>query len=120
MNWTLVLALMVGVVAGVFGGVFGLAGGVVLIPLLLWFFPMTQHQAQGTSLFALLFPTGLLAFWQYYKVGNTSVGTGIMVAVGMFIGGYFGGMWAQHMHELLMRRMFAVLLVVVAARLFLK
>ncbi len=120
MNWTLVLALLAGVIAGVFGGVFGLAGGVVLIPLLLWLFHMTQHQAQGTSLFALLFPTGLLAFWQYYKAGNMNVGIGIMVAIGMFIGGYFGGMWAQHMPELLMRRMFAALLVIVAVRLFLK
>jgi uncharacterized protein len=120
MNWTLVLALVIGAVVGVFGGLFGLGGGVVLIPLLLWFFHMTQHQAQGTSLFALLFPTGLLAFWQYYKEGNTNVGIGIMLAIGIFIGGYFGGLWAQHMHDLLLRRLFAVLLVVAAVRLFVK
>lgn len=118
MNWTLVVALVVGIVAGVFGGLFGLAGGVVLIPLLLWVFHMTQHQAQGTSLFALLFPTGLLAFWQYYRAGNTNLWIGIMVAAGIFIGGYFGGMWAQHMHDQLLRRLFAGLLVVAAMRLF--
>ena len=119
MNWSIfAAALGIGLVVGVFGGLFGLAGGVILIPALVWFFHLNQHQAQGASLAALLFPTSLLGFWQYYKAGNADLGIGVVLAVGMFLGGYFGGHWAQHLSDLFLRRAFALLLLLAAFRLY--
>ncbi|HEV8524007.1 MAG TPA: TSUP family transporter, partial [Terriglobales bacterium] len=46
----LVIALLVGVLIGALSGLIGLGGGVLLIPILVYFFGMNQHQAQGTSL----------------------------------------------------------------------
>ena len=114
----LVWGLLLGIAIGIFSGLVGVGGGVLLIPILVYAFHMNQHQAQGTSLAMLLPPTGLLAFWQYYKAGNVDVKLGLMIALGVFIGGYFGGEWAQHIPQAAMRRIFAVVLAAVAVELF--
>jgi len=108
--------LVVGIAVGIVSGMVGIGGGVLLIPILLYFFGMTQSQAQGTSLAILLPPTGLLAFWQYYKHGNADLKLGLIIAVGVFLGGWLGGGWAQQLSNLALKRIFAGFLIVVAVR----
>lgn len=50
----LVLLIIIGLIAGVFSGMVGLGGAIVMIPALVYFAGMGQHQAQGTSLAPLL------------------------------------------------------------------
>ncbi len=111
--------LLLGLLVGALSGVVGIGGGILIIPALTWFFHMTQHKAQGTSLGALLAPIGALAFWQYYKAGNVNLTAAIAIAVGFLFGGYFGGIWAQHIPELALKRVFGVLLLAVGAQLVL-
>ncbi len=112
------LALLVGVVVGLVSGVVGIGGGVLFIPALVWLFGMNQHRAQGTSLGALLAPVGIFAFLEYYRKGNADLRIGLLLAAGFVIGGYFGAVGAQHISELWLRRIFAVMLVLVGARMF--
>jgi len=116
----LVTALLVGVLIGALSGLIGLGGGVLLIPILVYFFGMNQHQAQGTSLAMLLPPSGALAFWQYYKNGNADLKLGLLIAAGVFIGGYFGGEYAQHISQPMMRKIFALVLAGTAIKMFLQ
>jgi uncharacterized membrane protein YfcA len=44
------LYILLGIVVGVFSGIVGIGGGVLIIPALVYFFHMSQHKAQGTSL----------------------------------------------------------------------
>jgi len=44
-------------------------GGEIFIPLLIYIFGFSQHQAQGTSLAILLPPIGLLAALYYHNAG---------------------------------------------------
>lgn len=104
----ILLAIMVGVLVGIFSGFVGIGGGVILIPILVYGFSMTQETAQGTTLALLLPPTGLLAFWQYYKVGHADLKLGLLIALGLFFGGYLGGHWAQHISSGGLRKIFAV------------
>ena len=67
------LGILVGLIGGTLSGLTGLGGGFIMVPLLVYLFGMTQHQAQGTSLTVLLPPLGVLAFWQYYKNGHVDV-----------------------------------------------
>ena len=53
--------LLTGLVGGIASGLFGIGGGVIMIPLLGLLLGFPQHRAQGTSLVALIPPTGLLA-----------------------------------------------------------
>jgi len=98
------LFLLLGVAVGILSGVIGIGGGILIVPVLVYAFHMTQHKAQGTSLGALLLPIGLFAFLQYYRAGNVDVRAAIAIAIGFLVGGYFGGAWAQHISDLVLRR----------------
>lgn len=110
------LALLIGLLVGVFSGIVGLGGGILMVPALIYFFHMSQRRAQGTSLAAMLAPVGILAFLEYYRHGDADLKTGLLLAAGFTIGAYFGGMSAQHIPELLLRRIFATTLIVVGIR----
>jgi hypothetical protein len=112
------LALLVGVVVGMVSGVVGIGGGVLFIPALVWLFGMNQYRAQGTSLGALLAPVGIFAFLEYYRRGNADLHIALLLGAGFLVGGYFGAVGAQHISELWLRRIFAVMLVLVGARMF--
>lgn len=107
-----------GIGAGVLSGLIGIGGGIIIVPCLVYFFGMDQKTAQGTSLAVLLPPTGLLAFMRYYKAGHVNVQIGIMIVVGLLIGGWFGGGFAQTLPQLAVRRIFAVVLLLVAAKMW--
>ncbi len=59
-------------ICGVASGLFGIGGGTLLVPFLALFFAFGQHRAQGTSLIALIPPTGALAFFAYAKADYVS------------------------------------------------
>lgn len=111
--------LLLGVAVGVLSGIVGIGGGIMIVPALVYWFHFSQHKAQGTSLGALLLPIGIFAFWEYYKAGNADIKIAAVLAFGFAIGGYFGGVWAQHIPELALRRIFAVLLAAISIKMFL-
>jgi uncharacterized membrane protein YfcA len=114
------MGMLFGVLAGIFigimSGLVGIGGGALLTPILIYGYGMNQHKAQGTSLAMLLAPSGLLAFWQYYREGNADLWLGVMVAIGVLIGGHFGGRWAQLLSEVALRRIFAAFLIAIAIK----
>ncbi len=111
-------ALLAGIGIGVFSGLIGVGGGVIAVPLLVYAFGMTQKTAQGTSLMMLLGPTGIFAIMEYYKAGQVNIKVGLLMAVGVLIGAYFGGAWAQTLSNVVLRRTFAVILAAVAIKMF--
>lgn len=112
--------LLLGVVIGIISGLVGLGGGAILIPALVYLYGMSQHKAQGTSLATLLLPIGIFAFWKYYKAGNVDMRLAVLVAIGFTVGGYLGGSLAVNFSEVVLRRCFATLLIVVAVRMLVK
>jgi uncharacterized membrane protein YfcA len=100
---------------GVLAGLFGIGGGALLVPLLVLLFGFEQHLAQGTSLFALVPPTGLLAFFNYWHAGKVDWKVGVLIMPGFFLGGMLGSTWAQKFSPRRMRRVFAVLLFILGA-----
>jgi len=89
-----VLVILVGLAAGVMVGLMGIGGGIILVPALVYFFGMDQHTAQGTSLFVLLPPLGLGALSVYWKKGYVDLRAGVVCALGILVGAYFGGLAA--------------------------
>ncbi len=110
--------LGLGLSAGVLSGLIGIGGGIIIVPALVYFFGMDQKTAQGTSLAVLLPPTGLLAFIRYYKAGHVDIKIGILIVVGLLIGGWFGGGFAQALPQMTVRRIFAVVLLLVAVKMW--
>ena len=117
MTLTLIF-LGIGLAAGVLSGLFGIGGGIVIVPMLILMARMAPATATGTSLGALLLPVGALGAWQYYRSGHIDIRVSLLLALGLFIGAYFGARLGVTADPILMRRAFAVILVVVAVRLW--
>jgi uncharacterized protein len=109
--------LLIGIVAGVFSGLMGIGGGTIVVPALVFFYGMTQHKAQGTILAAFLPPVALLAAWRYYQAGNVDIRAALLIAAGLFVGGYFGAGISLALPEVALKRVFGVFLLFIAARL---
>jgi uncharacterized membrane protein YfcA len=108
--------LLIGLGAGVLSGLFGIGGGVVIVPALMLIARMPPVVATGTSLGALLLPVGALGAWAYYQQGNLDVRAALLIALGLFLGAWFGAQIAQHLSPAMLKRIFAVFLVLVAAK----
>jgi uncharacterized membrane protein YfcA len=102
-------------VCGIASGMFGIGGGVLLVPLLGLLFAFGQHRAQGTSLVALIPPTGILALLAYARGGFVSWKTGLLLIPGVFLGGILGGKLVKRIEPLRMRQIFAGILLTLGA-----
>jgi hypothetical protein len=111
------LVILVGAVVGIFVGLLGTSGA-IMIPVMIYIFGLTQLRAQGTSLFIALLPIWIFPLIPYARAGNVEWKLGLLLAAGLAVGGYFGGMFAQDLPVGVVRKVFAVLLAVVAVRLF--
>lgn len=119
MTLQLILALLgIGLGAGVLSGMFGIGGGVVIVPALMFVTRLTPHAATGTSLGALLLPVGALGAWTYWKSGNLDIRMSLLVAAGLVFGAWLGARLALQLEPGMLKRLFAVFLMIVAARLF--
>ena len=87
---SILIILLIGIVAGIFSGFIGIGGGLIIVPCLVYFFSMSQHQAQGTSLAMMLPPIGILAVYNYYKGGHVDFRVAGILCLSFIIGSYFG------------------------------
>ena len=117
MTLTLIF-LGIGLAAGVLSGLFGIGGGILIVPMLILVAHMAPATATGTSLGALLLPVGALGAYQYYRSGQIDIRVSLLLALGLFLGAYFGAKLAVGLDPVMMRRAFAVFLVLVAVRLW--
>jgi len=120
MSLEIIISLIViGVLAGMFSGFMGVGGGVVMIPLMIWFLGFNQHQAQGMSLAVLAIPVTFVAAYTYHKSGHTiDWKFAVIIAVCFILGGYLGSKLALKIDQLLLKRIFACVLVIAALKLF--
>ena len=88
-----------------------------MIPLLIIFLGFTQHQAQGTTLFAMLPPIGILAAMNYYKEGFVRWEYAAVIAFAFVIGGYFGSRISLSFSPHVVRRVFGIVMLIGAIKL---
>ncbi len=113
--------ILIGLAAGVLAGLFGIGGGIIVVPSLILLAGMEQHTATGTSLVALLLPVGILGVWNYYQSGSITtehIKFGLIVAVGLFVGTFFGSKLSLGLSKETLQKMFAVFLFVLSIYLF--
>lgn len=119
MNIILIL-IIIGLLAGLFSGLFGVGGGVIMVPLMVFALGYTQHQAQGMSLAVLAVPVTFLAAYTYHKTGENPINFkyALIIAVCFVGGAYFGTKIAVSINENVLRKLFSVLLVIIAVKMF--
>ena len=114
-----ILYVILGLVAGIFGGMFGIGGGTILIPVLVYMFGLTQHQAQGTTLAIMVPPIGLLAALRYWQAGNVKLSMAALICAGFFIGGFIGANFIQNLSDSLLKKLFGAYLLFVSIEMIL-
>ncbi len=108
----MILFALLGILFGVVGGM-GLGGGIVLIPALTLFMGISQHEAQGMTLFAYL-PMAAAALVSHFRQKNVSLKPALFLTVFGMVGGA-GGYWlASAIEEDPLRIIFAVFLIIAA------
>jgi uncharacterized membrane protein YfcA len=116
--WLAIALVAVGLASGTVAGLLGVGGGIVIIPVLIVLFGVPDPVAKGTSLLVII-PTAMSGTVVNRRRGNVDLRTA--AAVGLLgAGAAFGGSkLATHLGAHLSSVLFAILLLVVAVRLFL-
>ncbi len=113
---SVIILSVIGVLAGVLSGMFGVGGGMIIVPALMYFMHMNQHEAQGTSIGLMLLPIGILAASEYYKTGNLNVNYGLLIAAGFVFGGYLGSKISLSISGPSLKKIFGVLMLFVSLK----
>lgn len=115
----LLTLIVIGIITGVMAGMLGIGGAIIMIPALVFFMGFSQQMAQGTSLAVMLPPVGIIAAYNYYKAGQVNIKFAIILAVCFLVGSYFGSKLALNLPEPVLKKIFGVLLLLVAAKMLL-
>lgn len=111
---TIILALILGLVAGVMSGLLGVGGGILFVPLLVGL-GLGQVEAAATSLLAII-PTAAVGAFRQARYGNLRVRPALVIGVASIVGVEVGVRIATSAPEHVLRRLFGVLLIAVAAQ----
>jgi uncharacterized membrane protein YfcA len=111
-------AVALGLVAGLVSGLLGVGGGILFVPTLLAL-DLSQRSAEATSLAAIL-PTVAVGAWRQHGYGNVRWRVALVIGVASIAGVAGGVLAAEALPELALRRLFAVLTIVVAAQIALR
>jgi uncharacterized protein len=113
---TLLILFVIGIFAGFASGLVGVGGGIVIVPALIFFLGLTQHQAQGISIGMLMMPVGFLAAYNYYKTGNLNIGYSVLIGITFVAGAFFGSKVALNFDQQLMKRIFGVFILLISLK----
>jgi len=100
-------------------GMLGIGGAIIMIPALVFLMGLSQTTAQGTSLAVMLPPIGIFAAYNYWKAGEVNIKFALILAVTFIVGSYFGSKWALNLPQALLKKIFGILLLLVAAKMLL-
>jgi uncharacterized membrane protein YfcA len=112
----LLILIVIGIITGIMAGMLGIGGAVIMIPALVYLLGVSQQTAQGTSLAVMLPPIGVIAAYNYYRAGHVDIRFAIILAVFFLVGSYFGSKLALNIPENILKKIFGILLMIVAAK----
>lgn len=112
----LLILLAVGLAAGFLSGMVGIGGGIIIVPVLVYFFGFTQHQAQGTTLFMFLLPIGILGVMNYHKQGYVDYKTALIICSTFVFGSYFGSKLSISLDQKTVKQIFGAIIILLGAK----
>jgi uncharacterized membrane protein YfcA len=113
--WQTVIALAIGLIAGFFAGLAGIGGGVVIVPSSVLLLGLEQHEAQGTSLVAIVF-TAVAGTWVNLKNQRVRPRDGLVAGAGGVVGSLIGSQLALAVEGRTLSLIFGFLVLFVAVR----
>ncbi len=114
MNVYLIL-LASGLLAGYLSGLLGIGGGVISVPIFISVLGLDPKIAVGTSLMVIA-PTALTGLLTHLNSGNVNKPYALVFLSLSLAGAFFGAKTADILSPLMLRRVFALVLLVVAVK----
>lgn len=114
---TFIVLIIIGLLAGMLSGFVGVGGGLLMIPLLMMFLSLSQLEAQGTAIVAMLPPIGILAAINYFKSGYVKWEYAVIIALTFVVGGYFGSKISLNLNPEIVKKVFGVIMLFAAIKL---
>lgn len=114
---TIFILILIGFFAGALSGFVGVGGGVIIVPALVFFMGLSQHAAQGTSLFVLSLPVVVLAVMNYWKSGQVNWQYGLIIATTFVIGGFVGSKLSLKLSSGMVKLIFGIIMAYISFKL---
>lgn len=115
----LLILVVIGIITGIMSGLLGIGGAIIMVPCLVYIMGVSQQTAQGTSLAVMLPPIGIIAAYNYYKAGQVNLKFALILAICFLAGSYFGSKISLTLSEPVLKKIFGLLLLAVAAKMLL-
>ena len=112
-----ILAALISLLAGVLSGLLGIGGGLVLVPLFHYLLKMDMHLAVGTSL-AIIVPTALVGAYRHGSGSFIDWRVFLFSTIFAILGGFIGAGISMNLDTVLLRKIFAVFLMLIAIKMF--
>ena len=109
-------AIAIGLAAGIVAGLLGVGGGVLFVPGLVLVLGLDQHQAEATSLLAIV-PVAMVGTYTQDRYGNVRRIDALLLGTLSLAGAVGGVVLANALSGTVLRDGFAALLVLVALQL---
>jgi uncharacterized protein len=113
------LAVSISSFAGVLSGLLGIGGGLVKVPILTLYCGVPMKASAATSNF-VIGVTAVAGAWIYYGRGDVSPAISAATVIGVFAGSRTGSIIATKIGGETLRRIFAVVMVLLAIQLVMK
>jgi uncharacterized membrane protein YfcA len=112
----MIWAILIGVAAGLLAGMLGVGGGILFVPGLVILVGLSQHEAVATSLLAVI-PVAIVGTYRQDRYGNVRRSDALLLGGLSVAGAAAGVVLANALSGTVLRDLFAVFLLIVAARL---
>jgi len=116
---TYLIYALAGIVAGLSAGLLGIGGGLLLVPIFYYILKVPMHIAVGTSLMVIVF-TSISGSIKHFQLDNIDFKLALCVAIFSIIGSYYGAHLSEKLPADTLRRIFAVVLMLVSIKMFWK
>ena len=117
-RYHIIVMFVLGIEVGLGASFSGLGGGFLMVPLLLYL-GYTAQKAVGTSFLAILV-ISISALVAHNKFANVDYRAGLLLGAGGLVGAQVGAYLVQQVSTDQFRRIFAVILLALAAYIFFK
>jgi uncharacterized protein len=108
--------ILIGLAAGALGGLLGVGGGVLFVPGLVIVIGLSQHEAEATSLLAIV-PVALCGALLQDRYNNVRRADAVLIGVLSIAGAAGGVALANALSSNVLRDAFAALMILIAAQL---
>lgn len=105
-------------ITGLCNGLFGAGGGMIVVPSMVHFLEIEEHDAHATAI-AVILPLAIVSAFIYFRNGFLDLGKLLPVAAGGVLGGLFGAFLLHRVPSCWLRRIFALFMIAAAVRMIL-